>query len=266
MYRKESNLDYPIQTYVLITLAALGAGIVNSIAGGGTLLTFPALMSAISGVEANATSTIALMPGSLAGAWGFRHEIKQVRTMLLRLIPPSFLGGWLGSELVIENKNNFEHVFPWLMLLATALFMMQKSIQRWTGTGHVGAPSRKTIFVIIGCQFLIGVYGGYFGAGIGILMLATLGFMGFENIHQMNLAKTILAFVINLITAINFVAAKEPIVVWPLAIPMICAAIVGGYLGARIARSLSKEVVRRVVTCIGLAVTIYFFWNLFSKR
>lgn len=251
--------QYTPATYLLTCLAALAAGAVNAIAGGGTLLTFPSLLGPIGGVLANATSTIALLPGSIAGAWGYRTQLAQVRPQLLQLILPSILGGILGSYLVVEFKRDFEQVYPWLMLLATFLLLMQRPMQRWMGTDIHTKPTRRAVAIIIFAQFLISVYGGYFGAGIGILMLSTLGFMGFPNIHAMNAAKTVLASIINFVTVVIFL--WDGLVVWKLAIPMAVTAIIGGYLGARVAQKMTKETVRRIVVAIAVSMTIYVFWK-----
>ncbi len=230
----------------------------NSIAGGGTVLTFPALiLSGMTGLQANGTSTFAMLPGSIAGAWGFRRELKAVRPQLMRLIPPCLLGGIIGSILAISFEKAFEAIVPWLLLATTVLFLLQKPIQRWTGTGHIGTPTPRTLTFIMSFQFIIAIYGGYFGAGMGILMIATLGFMGFAKLTEVNAVKTVLASIINAVTIVIFI--WKGIIIWNLAIPMALAAIVGGYLGARLALKLSKEAVRWVVIAIGVGVTIYFF-------
>ena len=255
-------MDYPLYVVALCTLASIVAGAMNSIAGGGTVLTFPALMIALDPLMANGTSTIALLPGSMAGAWGFRRQLADVKPMLMKLIPPCLLGGIVGSLLVVMFPQDFSRIFPWLMLLATLLFLVQKPVQRWTGTGQVGTPKPGTLIAIIGLQFVIAVYGGYFGAGMGILMIATLGFMGFAKLTEVNAVKTVLASIINAVTVVIFV--REGIVVWQLAIPMAAGAIAGGYLGARLALKLSKDAVRNVVVAIGVTVTVYFFYKQFS--
>lgn len=247
----------PVLLIALLSLSAFVAGAVNSIAGGGTLLTYPALKWVIGAIEANATSTVALMPGSVAGAFAYRHELKSCRCLIAWLFLPSLVGGYIGSRLVTEfPKEVFESLIPWLILLATFLFVIQGPIKRWTGAGQHGPPRGTTLGLVIVGQFLIAIYGGYFGAGIGILMLSVLPFMGTKDIHETNAAKTFLAAVINAITIGNFVI--EGRVVWRYAILMAIAAIVGGYLGARVARSLPALYVRCVVIVIGFAVGAYY--------
>ena len=247
-------------TYALLCLSALAAGAVNSIAGGGTLLTFPALLRVLGAVEANATSTVALLPGSFAGAVGYRKELREGKRLILWLLAPSILGGWAGAKLVTGLPQRvFEGLIPWLILTASVLFLLQGPIKRWTGAGSHGPPTGKTIIVVVFAQFLIAVYGGYFGAGIGILMLSVLPFMGTRTIHETNAAKTFLASVINAVTVAVFI--DEGKVVWHYALAMAAAAIVGGYVGARLARRMPAMAVRYIVIAIGFALGGYYLWK-----
>jgi hypothetical protein len=248
-----------LPVYVLLCAAALVAGAMNSVAGGGTLLTFPALLLMVSPVTANATSTVALVPGSLAGAWGFRQEMKDARRWAKLLAWPSLLGGVVGSELVARmDEKYFQALIPWLILTATALFAAQPTIARLTGIGKPHEPpTGATVVGVMAFQFLVAVYGGYFGAGIGILMLSALALMGLADIHQMNAVKTFLAVCINGVSVLVFI--WEGKVDWGLAAMMAVAAIAGGYLGARGSRRLSRNLVRWVVIAIGLFLACYFF-------
>src|SRR5258708_37425429 len=180
----------PVVTYLFLCGSALLAGAINSIAGGGTLLTFPALFHALAGngVLANGTSTVAVVPGSFAGAWGYRKELRNKRAVLLRLLWPSLIGGAVGALLVTRFPQSvFNALVPWLILAAALLFLLQRPMQRWIGTHrHEGPPTNRTVTTIIACQFLIAIYGGYFGAGIGILMLSSPAFMALGVIHHMN--------------------------------------------------------------------------------
>jgi uncharacterized membrane protein YfcA len=248
--------DYVI--YALLCLSAFVAGAVNAIAGGGTLLTFPALTFVIDPIAANATSTIALMPGSIAGAVGYRKELRETRRMTLWLIMPSVLGGALGAYLVlIFSKDVFRVLVPWLILLATLLFLVQPRVARWMGTHPHAEPHGRTILVILIAQFFIALYGGYFGAGIGILMLSTLAFMGVGDIHNTNAVKTLLASIINACAVAVFL--YEGSVVWQYAWPMVITSILGGYYGARLARKMRREYVRGTVIVVGLGVSAYYF-------
>src|SRR3954447_10567204 len=225
----------PAFVYVVLCFAAMAAGAVNSVAGGGTLLSFPPLLRLMEAVNANATSTVALMPGSLAGGFGYRKEVRERRAPLLPLLAPSILGGAVGSLLVTRLPPGvFARLVPWLILTAASLFLIQGPIKRLTGAGSSHRPPNPlTVVAVVLGQFLIAVYGGYFGAGIGILMLSVLPFMGTKSIHQTNAAKTFLAACINGVTVVIFVVKDR--VVWPYALAMAAAAILGGYVGGRLA-------------------------------
>lgn len=237
------------------------AGIMNSIAGGGTLLTFPALLTVVPPVWANATSTVALVPGSVAGAWGYRREMHAARRWMALLIGPSLLGGLVGSLLVTRlDPKYFEAVVPWLLLLAATLFLVQPLVARLVGLSHEDAPvANTTMAAVVLFQFLVGIYGGYFGAGIGILMLSALSLMGLGDIHRMNALKTLLAAFINGISVAVFILEQK--VAWQYVLTMAAAAIAGGYLGARVARRLNRNVVRWIVILIGFGMAGYFFYK-----
>jgi uncharacterized membrane protein YfcA len=248
-------------TYLGLCLAALAAGAINSIAGGGTLLTFPALqlLAGVPDVLANGTSTVALMPGSLASAWGYRREIRQCRRWAGLLAAPSLLGGVIGSLLVVVLPPGvFSQLVPWLILTAAVLFALQPVASRLLRRPAMAqAPGRGTLAAIIAAQLLIAAYGGYFGAGIGILMLSSLAFLGLGSIHQVNALKTFLALFINGVAAALFIAVGN--VYWPFALAMAAWAIVGGYVGARLALRLRPAVVRWVVIGVGFGLAAYEF-------
>ena len=257
-------MNEQVVAYIVLCLSAAAAGAVNSVAGGGTLLSFPPLLRLMEAVQANATSTVALLPGSVAGGFGYRREVWECRVLILRLLLPSVLGGAVGSLLVTRlPKEVFAALVPWLILTAAFLFLMQGPIKRLIGATKHGPPSGWTTAGVIAGQFLIAVYGGYFGAGIGILMLSVLPFMGTDNIHQTNAAKTILAAVINGVTVVIFIA--EGVVVWPYALAMAVASVVGGYLGAHYARKLPPIYVRVLVIVIGFSLGGYYLWKEFTQ-
>ena len=245
-------------TYLFLIASAFVAGAMNSIAGGGTLLTFPALTSVVIPAVANATSTVALLPGSFAGALGYRTELAASRRFVLRMVAPSLIGGFIGAWLVIRDEQAFATLVPWLILTAALLFVIQAPVARWLKVHKSDRePGRALQFALIAFQFLIALYGGYFGAGIGILMLTALGFMGVGDIHRMNAVKTFLASLINAASVIVFVWYGR--VNWDYAVVMAGAAIVGGYLGARVARRLPAHYVRYAVITIGFGLSIYYF-------
>ena len=253
-------------TYAILFASAFAAGVMNSIAGGGTLLTFPALLAALGpggAALANATSTVALLPGSVASVWGYREDLTVNRQFAIRLLPVSLVGGLLGSLLLIWFPQEFESLVPWLILTAAVLFLVQPLVSRLIRRQQTAAPTNPDSEAtpslpahLLAFQFLVAVYGGYFGAGIGILMLTALGFMQIGNIHRMNAVKTLLAAAINTVSVIVFIG--DGLVNWPYAGVMAVAAILGGYAGARVARRLPAYVVRWVVIAIGFGLAGYF--------
>jgi uncharacterized protein len=257
--------------YLWLGLAAVAAGMVNAVAGGGTLLTFPTLAGVLTASSyanpaslANGTSTVALFPGSLASVWGYSRQLHACKHWLIWLTPPSVLGGGLGACLVEENS--FKALIPYLILLAAVLFLLQPTIARLMKRQtqpHPQALARgKTLAVIVIAQFFIGIYGGYFGAGIGILMLSSLSFLGLQDIHQANALKSFLAFAMNIVAAVLFIA--RGMVVWKYALAMALAAVVGGYLGARLSLLLRPVMVRWIVIAIGFGLAAYYFTEEFG--
>ena len=246
---------------LLILFSGVLAGAVNSIAGGGTLISFPTLVwLGRDPIIANATNTVAIWPGSLAGAFGFRRELASVRRWLLLLIIPSLAGGALGGWLLLRTPTEtFEFLVPFLILGATLLLAGQEVITRRLGIisrAHEN-PTKGWVIFVFAFQFLVGVYGGYFGAGMGILMLAALGLIGLTDLHQMNGLKNVLAVGINGIAAIYFALANA--VVWNDVAVLAAGTILGGYLGARAARRLGRKFVRGAVVVIGLVMTVALF-------
>ena len=239
----------PHPSSLIIFLAAFFAGIINSIAGGGTLLSFPSLIwIGRNAILANATSTVALWPGSFSGMLGFRRDLATLPHRLYLLVIPSLIGGIAGAVLLLHTSTKtFERLVPWLILGATVLFALQGVITKLT-------PHRWPLSAILILQLLVGLYGGYFGAGIGILMLAALGLMGLTDVHQMNGLKNLLAICINGVAAIYFAASGA--VIWLDAGLMAIAAILGGFAGAKLAHRLGRKFVRGAVIVIGVVMTI----------
>lgn len=234
------------------------AGMINSIAGGGTLVSFPALVwLGRDPVLANATNAVALWPGSLAAAYGFRRELSTVRRWLLLLVVPSVIGGAVGGWLLLRTPTStFERLVPFLILIATLLLAAQEMITKRLGTvarAHE-KPTRGWVTFVFVFQLIVALYGGYFGAGMGILMLAALGLIGLTDMHQMNGLKNILAVFINGVAAVYFAVANA--VLWKDAALLAMGAIAGGLIGARLARSLGRAFVRRAVVVIGLLMTV----------
>lgn len=251
----------------LLFLAAVGAGLMNAMAGGGTLLTFPSLLAAgVPAVVANATNAVALVPGSFASGFTFRGELGQYgRRLVAYLVGSSVLGGFVGARLVaLAGDALFRKLVPWLIFGSTVLFIVQEPLRRWRE--RQGAAGRVqpvlgegSLWGLAFAHFLVSVYGGFFGAGMGILMLAELGFVGLTNIHQMNGLKNFGAAFINLAAALTFIAAG--LVFWRLAALMAVGSILGGWGGARLAQRIGQAAVRWVVVAVGLvtgAATLFY--------
>lgn len=248
---------------LILFAAAFAAGMINSIAGGGTLLTFPALIAAgLDAKTANATSTVALWPGLLGGLYGFRREMAENRPLLLRLGLTSVAGGALGAWLLIVTPApTFAHLVPFLILFATILFMAQEPVTRMLRLQASPAERQRSWWTgAIIFQFCSAIYGGYFGAGNGILMLAAMGLLGITDIHRANGLKNYLGMCLNSIAVIGFAVAG--LVRWPLALLMAVGAIAGGYYGASAARRLGRTIIRRIVILIGFIIAGIMLWKL----
>jgi uncharacterized membrane protein YfcA len=241
----------------LLVASSAGAGVMNAMAGGGTILTYPALLFlGESPITANATSTVALLPGAAASLYGYRREVAEHREWLKTLFLPSLLGGALGAVLLLRTPAKaFAHLAQFLILFATILFMAQGAVARWaksTGRERTAERSRGRLVSAVLYQFGVGIYGGYFGAGIGILMLAVLGFLGLSDIHAANGIKNFFGMCINGVAAGYFIFRGA--VHWPAALIMIAGAIAGGYFGAGFARRIGREKARAAVVVIGILV------------
>jgi uncharacterized membrane protein YfcA len=243
--------------------AALVAGVVNSVAGGGSLLSFPALVAfGYPAVIANATNTGAVWPGTVSSAFAYRKDFPRERGLVVSLLVSSVLGGLLGAAILVGTPPAlFQKITPFLVLFATCLFaargffnrLLKRSVEEtsrsswWTRAGGVAF------------QFGVATYGGYFGAGAGMLMLAAFGLMGLQDIHRMNALKTTLASVLNGIALIYFTYAG--LVVWPVAMAMGVCSVTGGYVGARVARRVDQRIMHKVVIALGLLASAWLFYK-----
>lgn len=248
---------------VAMLAAAFFAGMVNSIAGGGTLLTFPLLIAlGLDYKVANATSTVALWPGLFGGLFGYRREMNDSSLILMRLGVTSVIGGGLGAWLLILTPSQtFARLVPFLILFATILFMLQGPVNRWLHLPSESAESKTswwTIAVVV--QFFSAMYGGYFGAGNGIWMLAAMGLLGMHDIHRANGIKNFLGICINSVAVVAF--SISHLVSWPRALLMAGAALAGGYVGARTAQRVGRVLIRRAIVVIGFAITIVMLWRM----
>ena len=240
--------------------AALAAGAINSVAGGGSFISFPALLFiGIPPVNANATNTVALWPGQPASVWAYRGEMRNIsRQTLLPLTITGIIGGIAGAYvLLITPQTTFLHLVPWLLLAATVIFMLSGRIAQWLGQRHAQPHAAFTSVHGITLQLLLAFYLGYFGAGAGILMLAMLALLGMDNIHAMNALKAWLTAVSNGVAMLLFIFHRA--VYWPEAIVMVVGSVLGGYFGAYFAQKTKPSHVRLIVIVIGFGMTAYFF-------
>jgi len=252
---------------LLIGAGGFAAGAVNAIAGGGTFFSFPAMLAVgLPPVVANASNSVALWPGSLSGAWAYRQELARYKRYLLPMGMASFIGGAAGGLLLLAAGDaRFSALIPWLLAFATALFAFSPQLSialkrirpaqpEKTGTDH-GAGSPIGWFV----QLLVSVYGVFFGAGMGILMMASLAIGGHEDVQHINALKNLLSAVIYSVTVMTFIVAGA--VSWPHTLVMVLTASLGGYWGARVARKIQGPWLRRMVIAVGSALTVYYFYK-----
>lgn len=253
-------------SHALILLGAgFVAGVMNAIAGGGTIVTFPALLlTGVNAIRANTTSTVALIFGVLGSIASYRKNIPRVSHWLKLFGPVSLIGGFLGGILLSFTPSKlFEALVPFLILFATVLFMAQSLFRRGLHleSGEQKKPDSQWLVGAVIFQFAVSVYGGYFGAGIGILMLASLGMLGFHDIHEANTVKAVLGWGINIIAALYFILEK--LVDWPQALVVGIGSLGGYYAGAWFAQSIPQIAVRRMITGIGLALSAALFFKRF---
>jgi uncharacterized protein len=296
--------------YTLLFGASVLAGAINAVAGGGTLITFPSLLAAgVLPVTANATNTVALVPGAITSMYGYRNDMGGSRELLLWTALPNIVGGLIGAKVMLwAGDSVLSMLVPWLILGATVLFLAQEPIARMIkkrsqsarvaqkvnsaeGIQQIVSPTTagpdarvqvapmseaasmseaalnsqsdeltgSRLALTLAFQFVVAIYGGFFGAGMGILQLAAFGFLGLTNIHQMNGLKNFAAILVNSIAAITFVIAGR--VDWPIALAMSAGAIIGGYGGADIALRIGQKRVRQLIIAIGLGITALMFWK-----
>jgi len=248
---------------ILLFIAAVLAGAMNSVAGGGSFFSFPALLfTGVPPIPANATNTVAVWPGSVASIASYWQRLPRSARLMVPLVTISLLGGIVGAIVLLHTPQaTFMKLVPYLFGVATLLFAFGKRLTR--GLGRVikrtGPPPWPTLLGLTFVQFFISIYGGFFGGGMGILMLAMLEMIHLDDIHAMNGLKALLGSAINGAALVTFVAARQ--VVWPQAILMIVGAVAGGYGGAHIAQKIDPRWVRGLVIGVGAGMTIYFLWR-----
>jgi uncharacterized protein len=243
-------------TIILLLLAALVSGVANALAGGGTFITFPALLFAgIASVKANATASLVMVPGGIASAWVYRGTLaEQPRGLMWQLVAVSLVGSAAGSLLLLNTANaTFSSLVPWLLLVAAAVFSAAPWLRRVATT--IGG-SKSTPLLLAG-QCCIAIYGGYFGAGMGVLMIALFLAVSSMDVQSASGVRLVCATSVNLLAVVIF--ALKGAIVWNPGVPMLLAGIAGGYVGARVMRRLSEKAVRTAILVYAWALTVYFF-------
>jgi uncharacterized membrane protein YfcA len=254
--------DVSLSTNLFLLVAAFAGGALNAVAGGGSFIALPALIFAgVPAVSANATNTLALWPASLSSAWAYRRELAAARSWAVSLAAVSFIGGFLGGVLLMRTTDtSFLRLLPWLLLIAAVTFTFSDRIRTVAGPATAGSEPHfmdKAPPLVLALQLVIAIYGGYFGGGMGIMMLAALGIAGMRSIHEMNAVKALLGVIINGVSLAEFVALGA--IAWGPGLVMIIGGVAGGYVGAAAARRADQKYVRALVTVVAWGMTIYFF-------
>jgi uncharacterized membrane protein YfcA len=271
----------PSQTHLLVAfIAAFLAGAINSVAGGGSMISFPVLIAlGVPPITANATNTVGIWPGALGSIWGFRPELRRIPKVYLLLLIPALMGAALGAFLLrLTSASLFERVVPWLLLFATLLFIVQAPIRerlaRFGGTNEQngehnegrnesrsGGRNGIRITLVIALQIGVSVYGGYFGAGMSILMLSILGIMGMTDMLEMTAMTSMLSLAINGVAGVIFIFCG--LISWPYALVMAGGAILGGYGAVGVARKVGKNWIKRFVILVGLTLAVAMFYKIY---
>jgi uncharacterized protein len=256
---EESNVSW--SHALLLFIASIGAGGMKAVAGGGTFLIFPVLvLSGIDPVTATATCAVALWPGDIASVYAYRRELVGLRAPIVPLAAASLVGGAIGAFLLLHiSKSAFRQIAPYLLLAATLLFTLGAPIARWSRSRSAGRAISIGLALAVTCQFILAIYGGLFGAGLGIMMLALFSVMGLPGIHQMNALKNLLGLMLNGLTSSIFLLTST--VAWDHAALMVVGTTLGGYSSAALARRLNPGRVRTFVIAVSWGMTAYYFWN-----
>jgi len=246
--------------YLIVALAALAAGAINALAGGGTLITFPALtlLAGIPAVSANVTNTVALCPGYFGGTMAQKNDLRGQEKRLWILIPAGALGGVIGGFLLLQSGEKlFKDLVPYLILLASGLLAIQDPVRKWLtkrmAEGQSGDLESWTWLPVS----LASVYGGYFGAGLSVIVLSALGLTLEDTLTRLNAIKQAIGFAVNVAAAIFFLFSGK--VVWPVALVMAVGALIGGALGGRLAGKIKPSTLRWTVVTIGVIISIIYF-------
>ena len=252
-----------------LCFASLLAGLLNAVAGGGSFLSFPALLSfGVAPVQANATNTVALWPGQFTSIAAYRRDLENNRYLVLPLALAAAVGGVVGGWVLLHTgQRTFLHLVPWLLLGAASLFAASTPLSRWIGRRGRGKPMpaeeelvrRISLPPLLCATVAVTLYIGYFGAGAGFLIMSMLALFGLENVNQINALKVVTTTVANGVAVLLFIVEGQ--VLWQYCLLMMVTGALGGYVGGRTARSLNPRLMRGFVTALGFAMAGYFFWR-----
>jgi uncharacterized membrane protein YfcA len=248
---------------IFLLFAAAVAGTLNALAGGGSFIAFPALLFVrIPAVTANATNTVALWPGLAASTLAYLKRLNAPARVLVPLLVTSVAGGWVGALLLLKTpQHTFLHLVPWLLLIGTLLFAFGNSLRAMAGKNAVADDLRDISWqaITLGsmADLLVSIYGGYFGAGLGLMLMGMLAMLGMRDIHAMAAIRTLLAAAVNAAAVVTFIVAHA--VLWPQCTVMIAGSLAGGWFGAHYAQKADPRTVRGIVIGVGVAMTVYFF-------
>jgi uncharacterized membrane protein YfcA len=264
-WRRAAVSDKPnsltLETILFLFFAGALGGALNSVAGGGSFIAFPALLfTGVPPIPANATNTIALWTAAAASGGAYRKQLDIPRRVMIPLLVASLIGGLAGAILLLKTPaQTFMRVLPWLTLGATLLFAFGKKLAGGRESVIEREASTRALAATTLFQLGVAVYGGYFGGGMGIVMLAMLAVLGMTDIHAMNALKSVMAFVINGVAVVTFIVARA--VYWKHGVIMIVGGIAGGYVGAHYALRMPQKWIRVFVVVVGTGMTVYFFWK-----
>jgi len=249
---------------VWLLIASLIAGVLNAVAGGGSFVSFPALLNiGVLPIQANATNTVALWPGQVTSIAAYFEDLRHNLRLVLPLCTAAAIGGVAGGIVLLHTQQTtFLHMVPWLLLAAALLFAASTPVSRWLQTrsrGKDAASSHPSHVPLFLGMMVVCFYIGYFGAGAGFLVISVLAVFGIENINQINALKVVTTTLANGVTVLVFIVGKQ--VLWQHCLLMMITAAAGGYFGARFSRRLNPQLMRWVVICIGLGMAAYFFWK-----
>ena len=256
-------MRFDVSRGLFLFFAAVIAGTLNALAGGGSFISFPALLFiGVPPVEANATNTVALWPGLAASAVAYIKRLAAPPRLLVSLLAVSVAGGWAGALLLLRTpQRTFLHLVPWLLLSGTLLFAFGNRFREMAGKGvaseDLQAASWRAIALSSLLQLLVSIYGGYYGAGIGFIILGVLAALGMRDVHAMGALRTLLAAAVNAAAVITFIVSRA--VLWPAFLVMVLGALSGGWFGARLAQRSDPRKVRALINAVGLAMSLYFF-------